>query len=100
MSLSSGLPGSSLFWMPSRPAIIMTANARYGFAVGSGQRNSRRFDFGELPPMGMRIEADRLRDEYARLPGASKPGTSRLALFRSGFMNAQMAGACFRMPPM
>ena len=63
MSLSSGLPGSILFWMPSRPAIIMTANARYGLAVGSGQRNSSRFALGELPPIGMRTDAERLRDE-------------------------------------
>ncbi len=41
----------------------MTANARYGLAVGSGQRNSSRFAFGELPPIGMRTDAERLRDE-------------------------------------
>ena len=40
-------------------------------AVGSGQRNSSRLAFGELPPIGMRIDAERLRDEYARLTGAS-----------------------------
>ena len=33
---------------------------------------------GELiPATGMRIEAERLRLEYARLTGASKPGTRR-----------------------
>ena len=42
MSLSSGSPGSILFWMPSRPAIIIAANARYGLHVGSGKRTSMR----------------------------------------------------------
>jgi len=65
------LAGSILFWIPSRPAISMTENARYGLAVGSGQRNSSRFDFGDALPIGMRIDAERLRDEYARFTGAS-----------------------------
>src|SRR4029079_13157165 len=100
MSLSRGLPGLILFWMPSSPAIIIAAQAMYGFAVGYGQGNSSRLAFGESPPMGMRTDADRLRDEYARLTGASKPGTSRLYELVPGFVNAQMAGACLRIPPM
>ena len=46
-------------------------NARYGFAVGSGQRNSIRFAFGDSLYVGMRMQALRFRDEYARLTGAS-----------------------------
>ena len=37
-----------------------------------------RFAFGDGEYIGMRIAAERLRDEYARFTGASKPGTSRL----------------------
>ena len=51
-----------MFWMPSRPAISMAENARYGLAVGSGKRTSTRFEFGE-EPNGMRHDAERLRDE-------------------------------------
>src|SRR5215470_13386424 len=44
-----GLPGSMRFWMPSRPAINIAANARYPLHEGSGERNSTRFarGFGE-----------------------------------------------------
>ncbi|MNC90266.1 hypothetical protein D3C83_63440 [compost metagenome] len=66
-----------LFWMPSSPAIIIAVNARYGLAVGSGKRTSMRRPFG-LETSGTRTEAERLREEYARLIGASKPGTRRL----------------------
>ena len=45
---------------------------------GSGERNSMRFALGDGEYIGMRIDAERLRAEYARLTGASKPGTSRL----------------------
>ena len=34
------------FWMPSRPAMSIAENARYGLHDGSGQRNSSRFAFG------------------------------------------------------
>jgi hypothetical protein len=72
MSLSSGSPGSILFAMPSSPAIIIAANARYGLHVASGKRTSMRRAFAELPATtGMRIDAERLRLEYARLTGAS-----------------------------
>ena len=63
--------------MPSRPAIIIAANARYGLHDGSGERNSMRLAFGDDENIGMRIDAERLRAEYARLTGASKPGVSR-----------------------
>ena len=40
-----------------------------------GERTSMRRAFGELmPATGIRIEAERLRLEYARLTGASNPG--------------------------
>ena len=55
----------------------IAANARYGLAVGSGARNSTRLAFGLLEYIGIRQMADRLRAEYMRLTGASKPGTSR-----------------------
>jgi len=45
---------------------------------GSGVRNSSRFAFGDAEYIGIRIDAERFRLEYARFTGASKPGTSRL----------------------
>ena len=39
------------------------ANARYGFELGSGQRNSMRLAFGFEPVIGIRIQAERLRAE-------------------------------------
>src|SRR5579883_2513466 len=100
MSLSSGSPGLSLFMTPSRPAISMAAKARYGLAAGSGGRNSTRLALGLAEYIGMRQAAERLRREYARLTGASKPGTSRLKLFVVGAASATTAGACFSRPPM
>ena len=63
--------------MPSRPAIIIAAKAKYGLALESGKRTSMRRAFG-FDTHGMRIEAERLRAEYASITGASKPGTRRL----------------------
>src|SRR5580700_8838236 len=76
-SLSAGSPGWILFWIPSRPAIIMAANAKYGFAVESGKRTSMRRALG-FDTQGIRIDAERLRAEYASITGASNPGTRRL----------------------
>ena len=59
----SGAPGSRPFSIPSRPAISIAENARYGFAVGSGQRNSIRFAFGDCEYIGIRMQAERLRCE-------------------------------------
>src|SRR5512140_3258689 len=100
MSLSSGSPGSMRFSIPSRPAISMAAKARYGLHDGSGERNSRRLAFGLGEYMGMRMAALRLRDEYARFTGASKPGTSRLYELVVGLHSAARARACLRTPPM
>src|SRR5438445_13800214 len=100
MSLSRGSPGSVRFWIPSSPAINMAEKARYGLQDGSGERSSRRFAFGLGEYIGMRTAAERLRDEYARFTGASKPGTSRLELFVVGQQIAASARACLRMPPM
>jgi hypothetical protein len=36
-----------------------------------------RLALGFDPVIGMRTQAERLRAEYTRLTGASKPGTSR-----------------------
>src|SRR6187455_2327365 len=86
-SLSAGSPGWILFWMPSRPAIIIAENARYGFAVGSGKRTSMRRPLG-LDTYGMRIAAQRLCLAYSRLLLDSKPGTSRLYEFVLGLVIA------------
>src|SRR5262252_4620530 len=99
MSLSRGCPGSILFSIPSKPAISIAANAMYGLQLGSGGRNSTRFDFGEGEYMGMRQAAERLRLEYARFTGASNPGTRRLYEFVVGAMIAASAGPCLISPP-
>src|SRR6185437_15141741 len=88
MSLSSGSPGWILFWMPSMPAISMALKARYGLQLGSGKRISTRRVFGFGPVIGIRQLAERLRLEYARLTGASKPGTSRRYEFVVGLVRA------------
>ena len=49
---------------------------------------------------GMRIDAERLRAEYASLIGASKPGTRRLYELVPGLVIAFSAFACLMMPPM
>src|SRR5919106_5673830 len=100
MSLSNGSPGGMRFWMPSRPAMSMAENARYGLHDGSGGRNSRRLAFGLFEYTGIRTHAERLRCEYTRFTGASYPGTSRLYEFVVGAANARIAGACFSRPPM
>src|SRR5258707_782129 len=81
---------------PSRPAIRSAEKARYGLAVGSGKRTSMRRAFG-LCTNGMRIEAERLRAEYASLTGASKPGTRRLYELVPGLVMAFSARACLMM---
>src|SRR5262245_30122095 len=99
MSRSSGSPGLSLFLMPSSMAMSIAGHARYPLQLGSGQRNSKRFALGLFEYIGIRIEAERLRAESARLTGASKPGTRRRYEFVVGAANARIAGACFRRPP-
>src|SRR6266850_1629611 len=99
MSRSSGLPGSVLLAIPSSIAMSIADHARYPLALGSGQRNSSRLDFGLFEYIGMRIEAERLRAEMARLTGASKPGTRRRYELVVGAANARIAGACFSNPP-
>src|SRR6202012_5048008 len=88
----TGVCGSILFLMPSRPAISMAANARYGLPDESGQRNSRRLAFGLLPVIGIRTHADRLRWLSTRFIGASKPGTSRLEELTVGLVQASNEG--------
>src|SRR5215468_2158309 len=100
MSLSRGEPGSVLFSIPSSPAIFMAANARYGLQLGSGGRNSTRFALGDAEYIGIRQAAERLRREYDRFTGASKPGTRRLYEFVVGAMIADSAGPCLINPPM
>src|SRR2546426_7236048 len=100
MSLSSDSPGSIRFSIPSRPAISIAEKARYGLQDGAGERNSIRFAWGEGEYIGMRIAAERLRELYARFPGASTPGTSRLYEFVVGLQSAARARACLSPPPM
>src|SRR5438874_6458853 len=100
MSLSSGSPGWMRFSMPSSPGSIIAENARYGLHDGSGVRNSMRLAFGDDENIGMRIAAERLRDEYARFTGASKPGVKRRYEFVPGLENAQIDFACLMIPPM
>src|SRR5919204_3455110 len=99
MSRSSGSPGTMRFWMPSSIAISMADQARYPLQLGSGHRNSSRFAFGLFEYIGMRIAADRLRAESARLTGASNPGTRRRYELVVGAANARIAGACLISPP-
>src|SRR5947207_11739214 len=99
-SLSIGSGGSILFLIPSRPAMSIAGNARYGLHDGSGDRNSMRFATGVWKYAGIRAHADRFRCEYTRLIGASYPGTSRRYEFVVGAANARMAGACASRPPM
>jgi hypothetical protein len=40
-------------------------------ALGSGKRTSTRLALGDGENIGMRMDAERLRLEYARLTGAS-----------------------------
>ena len=49
--------------MPSNPAIKMAEKARYGLALGSGQRNSIRLAPGAAEYMGIRTAAERLLRE-------------------------------------
>src|SRR5579864_4495114 len=100
MSLSSGWLGSILFSMLSNPAIIIAANAIYGLQLGSGGRNSTRLALGDAEYIGIRQAAERLRREYARFTGASKPGTRRLYEFVVGAMMAESARPCLSNPPM
>src|SRR6266446_1764296 len=57
MSLSRGSPGSMPFSTPSRPAINIAENARYGLHEGSGERNSMRFALGLGEYIGIRLAA-------------------------------------------
>src|SRR5437867_13253621 len=100
MSLSSGLPGLSRRSIPSSPAISIAEKAMYPLQAGSGKRTSMRFALGDGEYIGMRTAAERLRLEYARLMGASKPGTRRWQEFVVGPVKGASAGACFKIPPM
>src|SRR4030095_8256858 len=99
MSRSSGRPGSMRVLMPSSIAISMADHARYPLQLGSGQRNSRRLAFGLFEYIGIRMAADRLRAESAKLTGASNPGTRRRDELVVGAANARIAGACLSRPP-
>src|SRR5699024_12394244 len=83
-SLSTGACGSMRFLIPSMPAIIIAAKPKYGLPDGSGARNSMRLAFGFEPVIGMRTEAVRLRCEYTKVLGASKPLTKRWQEFTVG----------------
>src|ERR1700730_3088481 len=99
MSLSRGSPGLILFWIPSIPAISIALKARYGLQLGSGKRTSTRRVLGFGPVIGILSAAERLRLEYARLMGASKPGTRRRYELVVGLVSAAMDFACLMTPP-
>src|SRR6266850_1671379 len=99
MSRSSGSPGLILFWMPSSVAISIADHARYPLQLGSGHRNSSRLAFGLFEYIGIRMAAERLRADSARLTGASNPGTRRRYELVVGAAKARMAGACLSRPP-
>src|SRR4029450_1360594 len=61
------------FLMPSRPAIIWAAKDRYGLHEGSGTRNSMRLAFGDVPVIGMRTHAARLRAGDTGVDGSFLP---------------------------
>src|SRR5438045_8831297 len=100
MSLSSGSPGSMRFSMPSRPAMSMAANARYGLQLGSGEGNSMRLALGLGEYMGMRMAALRLRELYARFTGASNCGSSRVSEMVVGLQDVARARSWMAMRPM
>ena len=58
-----------------------------------------RLAFGFEPVTGMRIQAERLRAEYTRFTGASKPGIRRWKLLIVGLVKASSAGAWASSPP-
>src|SRR5713226_9647711 len=100
MSLSSGCPRSRRRCTTSSPAIIIAENARYGLQVGTGKRTSIRLALGDGEYIGIRTAAERLRLEYARLIGASKPGTRRRYELVVGHVMAASVGAWWMMPAM
>jgi len=78
--------------------IIMTENARYGLAVGSGQRTRGAWPWASCrrsgcgPTRALRDESQVDRRLVAR--------HQALVAVGAGLVNAQIAGACLRMPPM
>src|ERR1044072_9462909 len=99
MSCSIASPGSILLTIPSKPAISIAENARYGLAVPSGHLNSILFAFGFSEYIGILMAALLLALEYARFTGASYPGTNLLYEFVVGFVSARSDGACLSSPP-
>ena len=85
--------------MPSRPAMSIAANARYGFAGGV---RAAELDPLRLRRVAVHRDADAAPSGCAtsttRFTGASKPGTSRRYEFVVGAQNASSAGACASRP--
>ena len=88
--------------MPSRPAIIIAAKARYGLHDGSGKRTSmRRWPCGELPAYtGMRIDAERLRARVRQVHRRLVAGDEAAVAVRRRVGERGERLACLRMPPM
>jgi len=59
-----------------------------------------RLALGLAEYIGIRQDAERLRDDMARLTGASKPGTRRLYELVVGLLKAAIARECLSTPPM
>src|SRR5689334_22246484 len=84
-SRGSSYPSS----MPFSPAASISANARYGFASESSERNSTREDWPLCGLyIGTRTSADRLLCPQEMNDGASSPTASRLYEFTHWFVTA------------
>ena len=88
--------GTSPRLTPSRPAAIVTANARYGFALGSAERSSILVPLPRAA--GTRMSGLLFCADHAMYTGASNSGTRRLYEFTSGLVIAVMPLMCSIMP--
>src|SRR3954452_7877091 len=86
---------------PLSPAASITEKARYGFAAGSGERNSMRVELS-LPFLGAgrRTSADSLLRAQQMCTGASYPAMSRLYEFTVLLVIAVISRAWVRIPAM
>ena len=82
--------------MPLRPAVKHAASKRYGLAVGSAERISKRVLIS--PALGIRTSGERFLAAQAMYTGASKPGIKRLYELTVGLPIAVIARACSKIP--
>jgi len=84
--------------MPSSPAIIIAVKAKYGLALEVREAPLDAPRLGAGHPR-MRIEAERLRAEYAEQHRRLEAGTRRCSCWYR-VVEAFSALACLMMPPM